>query len=281
MNKKGLIFAFSVFGAVTLGIVGMAGFAAPKGQSVFSKASAENEVYKLNTKLNFGAEYVADTGAAGDKYNGVDGYHFVATASSSSGTDWHIKMWNFGGDWSLTVDTKYTLTYEIKVVSSPNATFNVIAAAGDGVKDMWREDDIPAADYGKYLTFSTDFTATKVNGQFELHFGKNTLEAEKTFEVLVRRFEVRVKDSAEVFASCYLESPNDFQNRWNTAHAEKGLCDASDETVKALLKLYTELPTWARDQVRAKTALYPYEGKGVTLGDQIDYFAERVHVSFE
>lgn len=112
MNKKGLIFAFSIFGVATLGIVGMAGYAASQPQGGLTRVSAENEVYKLNTKLNFGAEYVSP--AAGEKFNGVDGYHFIASASS--GTDWHIKTWNYGGDWSLTVDTTYTLTYELKVI---------------------------------------------------------------------------------------------------------------------------------------------------------------------
>lgn len=283
MNKKGLIFAFSVFGVAVLGIVGMAGYAASRPQGGLTRVSAENEVYKLNTKLNFGGEYVKDTGAAGNKYNGADGYHFVATASS--GTDWHIKMYNFGGDWSLTVNTTYTLTYELKVVSCPNDSFSVVVCAGDGAKDMWERKIIPTADYDKYLTFSNEFTATSEHGQFELHFGENTLNTEiepkQTFEVLVRRVEVKVKGSEEVFASCYLESPGEFEKRWNKAHENKGLCDASDSDVKALLKLYSELPAWARTDLRAYDATQTVEGKGKTLGDQIDYFAERVHVSFE
>ena len=254
-------------------------------KEAFSSVSAEYTVYKYNN-LNFDGRI--DAAASGKNFKGVDGHHFEITACPGT-TDWHVTLFNYDGDWSLTVGKQYKLEFEYKIDSAAADTFKLISSCRfqkDGpdkpdkpdALDIYGEYVVDRVDYGKYLKSEHTFTANVENPEIDIHLGLN----KGAFNVFIRRVEVTLVETSEVVSSTYLESPNDFQNRWNNAHDNRALCDASDDSVKALLKLYSELVPWVRGDVNAKTALYPYgDDPASTLGEQIAYFATRVQVSFQ
>ena len=273
---------FLGFGLVAMGAVAAIAVATGVHKNEMTIGTvAEDTVYNYN-HLNFDGRI--DGAATGNQFKGVDGHHFEI--SSCLGTkDWHVTLFNYDGDWTLTVDKQYKLSFEYKINSATADEFKFVSSCRfvkaepedkPDAAGIYGEYVVERANYGKYLTSEHTFTAKVVHPEIDIHLGKNA----GAFDVFIRRIVVTEVDTKDVVSETYLESPGDFAKRWNTANEGnegKALCTADEAVVKELLKRYSELVPWVRNDVNV---LVPANDPSSTLGAQIAYFASRVHVSF-
>ena len=273
MNKKGFLSGLTALGIFA---VGAAGFAIINHTNIKMPAVyAENTVYKLNT-LNWGDKRIQDT-ATGAAFDGIDGYHFVISECAGT-TDWHISLSTFES-LALAQGT-YNLNVKFDVVSltGSNKLNFIVNKRGDNVQDAWSEKNY---DKGHNQSQDSEIVISADNvgkeQKIEFNFGKTA----GAFEIVLKEITITNKSTLEEAHYSYLESKNDFKNKWNTANEDSAFCSDSESTVKGYLKKYAGLVDWIRNDFRNIEQENRYDGTASTLGAEVDYWATKLNVQFE
>ena len=274
MNKKCLLSALS---ALSILAVAAVGFASVNRSSVnMPAAHADSTVYKLNT-LNWGNKRIENT-AKGKAYEGKDGYHIIISECAGT-TDYHISLSTFES-LALAQGT-YNLNVKFDVLSlteSHKLNF-IVNKRGNNVQSAWSNKDY---DEGYNQSQDSDIVISEDNvgkdQKVEFNFG-NTVGA---FEIVLKEITITNKSTLEEAHYSYLESAEDFKNKWNAANEDSAFCSAGESTtVKGYLKKYAGLVDWIREDFRKIAQDNRYDGTASTLGAEVDYWATKLNVQFE
>ena len=266
MNKKELAVVFSVFGAATLGIVGMAGLNAAQAQNEYIVPA--HALNSLEWAKNIWGQCDTEKSSA---YNGVDGIHFVIK-SATGVSDNQVNSMNTVGV-SLDDGVKYDLDAEIVIDSGTDIKVNAWVTNADR---EWNEPTLNGT--GVVHHYTTVVTGKGGDpSQVEIHFGHTAGD----YHVILKRVTLTKQTTGERVISSYLEDGEEFAKRWNTANTDMALCSANVDDVKYLIYCYCDLTPWHRGVAAAvaanPTTLHPTS----TVGQSIAYFAGLHGISLE
>ena len=288
MNKKGLVFAFSVFGVATLGIVGMATYAASDSRfGVYRQVEAARfNTMTFDIRNDGVGEEPKTTMTYTSKYT-ADGLELHVTAG-------HFEDWAFGlVKWNIPVEkgSTYWCEFTLKVDSyGENA-----AVFDDKGKDHYKFSSIRietkeksdtgyCGDFTKneLFTIGGTFTSTHDEPYVLLKLGGIRAVTDRDFTVTVKDFQLKSETNVgELLQRVSFESGEAFAARWNAANVDMALCSASEDNVKELIYGYCDLVP-AQREIAAAVAANPTEKHPTsTVGESVAYFANRYGVPLE
>ena len=279
MNKKKLSVVFSVFGAIVLGIVGIAGFAAFQKQEVaFRQVEAarfntltfevrNDEAGDPATRMTYTSEYTAD------------GLALHVTAG-------HFEDWAFGlVKWNIPVEkgSTYWCEFTLKIdsygenaagLSDEAKEHYKYSAVRIETKEKWDTGYNGTFTKNNWFTIGGTFTSTHDEPFVLLRLGGIRAETDRDFTVTVKDFQLKAGTNVgDLLERVSFESGEAFAERWNTANKDKALCSAAENDVKELIYGYCDLVPAQRTIAAAvaanPTTAYPTS----TVGESVAYFA--------
>ncbi len=279
MNKKELAVVFSVFGAATLGIVCMAGFAASQKQEV---AFRQVEAARFNT-LTF---EVRNDPAGNPATTMTYTSEYTADGLALHVTDGHFENFAFGlVNWHIPVEigSTYWCEFNLKIDSyGSNAE-----GLDDAAKKHYEFSDIRIETKDKadtaynniftknnWFVFGGTFTATHDETFVLLRLGGIRAEEDRNFTVTVRDFQLKAEtNKGNLLERVSFESGEAFAARWNAANAGMALCSANEDDVKELIYGYCDLVPAERTIAAAVAANPTTDYPTSTVGESVAYFA--------
>ena len=287
MNKKELGVVFSVFGAATLGIVCMAGFAASQKQEV---AFRQVEAARFNTlTLDVRNDPVGDpatTMTYTSEYT-ADGLALHVTAG-------HFEDWAFGlVKWDIPVekDLTYWCEFTLKIdsygenaegLSDEAKEHYKYSAVRIETKEAWDTGYNGTFTKNNWFTIGGTFTSTHDDPFVLLRLGGIRAETNRDFTVTVRDFQLKAETNVgALLERVSFESGAAFAARWNAANEDMALCSAAENDVKELIYGYCDLVP-AQRTIAAAVAANPTTDYPIsTVGESVAYFAGLYGISLE
>ena len=269
MNKKGLIFAFSVFGVATLGIVGMAGYAASQPQAgVFKQVKAVSVNSDIFEQRNADETFALGSNT-GYKPNG---YLYDVTGAPDDTEDWKLGPICYA--LPVEANTEYYFEFAFSVSDAKgeqeDGAYGEWSAVRTGVmehNDGKPYDNRHKADNDGYVgnfsgetcwsgvTYKTnaDETSVEVNLKLGRIGGRSTKDSTRdgVFTVLVKEFVIKAKNSSgALLKKVSFESGASFAANWNARHAAVDMCSAENlDNTKGWIDSYCSLTPGEREIV--------------------------------